>query len=226
MSEKETAMTPWNRLALVLAFALGSAPAWAAPCAGFTDVEDTSAFCPSVEWLKNRAITTGCTATEYCPSSPVSRLAMAAFMNRLGTALTPVQLRVDAAPGAVDLDLGTVVCQTTDFAVEGFPRRAFVDLSFSASAVADVTLAVDVVQSTDGGANWANLNTVVNRGSVVASQWGALSDVGYADVEVGQTVRWGVRMTRGGAPGATDLSDSRCQLRVLVHSRDGATPPY
>jgi hypothetical protein len=226
MSEKENAMTMWNRLALALAIALGSGPAWTAPCAGFSDVDDASPFCPSVEWLKNRAITTGCTATEYCPTSPVSRLAMAAFMNRLGTSLTPVQLRVDAAPGAIDLDSGTVVCQTTDFAVVGFPRRAFVDLSFSASAAADVTLAADVAQSADGGASWANLNTVANRGSVVASQWGALSDVGYADLEVGQTVRWGVRMTRGGMAGATDLGDSRCQLRVLVHSRDGATSPY
>ena len=29
---------------------------------------------------------------------------MAAFMNRLGTALTPAQLPVDVAPGAIDLD--------------------------------------------------------------------------------------------------------------------------
>ena len=39
---------------------------------------------------KNRAITTGCTSTTlYCPTDNVSRLAMAAFMNRLGDALTP-----------------------------------------------------------------------------------------------------------------------------------------
>src|SRR5438477_9827195 len=34
----------------------------AAPCAGFTDVADTSGFCPNVEWLKNRQITLGCTS--------------------------------------------------------------------------------------------------------------------------------------------------------------------
>src|SRR5512134_2031947 len=80
-------------------------PTIAAPCVGFTDVDASSAFCGNVGWLKNRSITLGCTtATLYCPSDNVNRLQMAAFMNRLGTALTPVQLAVDAAPGAIDLD--------------------------------------------------------------------------------------------------------------------------
>jgi hypothetical protein len=71
-------------VALVAAvLAVVAAPASGAPCAGFTDVDDTNPFCPSVAWMKNRSITTGCTLTEYCPSSLVSRLAMAAFMNRL-----------------------------------------------------------------------------------------------------------------------------------------------
>jgi len=55
----------------------------AAPCAGFTDVEDTSQFCASVEWMRNRGITLGCTATQYCPDSNVTRLQMAAFVERL-----------------------------------------------------------------------------------------------------------------------------------------------
>ena len=61
------------------------------PCAGFTDVEDTSPFCGNVTWLKNRSITLGCTsATLYCPNDFVSRLQMAAFMNRLGDSLFPL----------------------------------------------------------------------------------------------------------------------------------------
>ena len=140
------------RAALSVAALLAAPSALALPCAGFTDVEDTSGFCPNVEWLKNRAVTTGCTsATLYCPTDPVSRLAMAAFMNRLGTALTPAQLRVDGAPGAVDLDANVVVCQTTDLAITGYPRTAYVDLSLSATATADVGLASDLVISTDGG---------------------------------------------------------------------------
>ena len=144
-----------------------------APCAGFSDVEDSSAFCANVEWLKNRQITLGCTSsTLYCPAAAVSRLSMAAFMNRLGTALTPVQLPVDVSPGAIDLDAGLVVCQTPDFAVTDYPRRAYVDLSFSGRANADVGVAADVAMSTNGGASWTNLNTVANRGFVTANQWG------------------------------------------------------
>ena len=112
--------------------ALVAPAALALPCAGFTDVDSTSAFCPNVEWIKNRGVTTGCTSsTLYCPTDSVSRLAMAAFMNRLGTALTPAMLRVDAAPGPVVLDSTPVVCETADFPATGFPRRVYVDLAFA-----------------------------------------------------------------------------------------------
>ena len=59
-------------------------PGKAAPCAGFIDVDDASPFCVNVTWIKNRGITLGCTATQYCPNDPVTRLQMAAFLYRLG----------------------------------------------------------------------------------------------------------------------------------------------
>ena len=69
---------------LAAAFLSFAPAAQAAPCAGFDDVDDASAFCGNVAWLKNRAITLGCTpATNYCPGAPVSRLAMAAFLKEL-----------------------------------------------------------------------------------------------------------------------------------------------
>ncbi len=64
-------------------------PAAAAPCAGFTDVDSTNPFCVNVGWMKSRAITLGCTSTLSCPNDAVSRLAMAAFLNRLGDVLLP-----------------------------------------------------------------------------------------------------------------------------------------
>ena len=216
-------VTSWLLAALASA---ALSDALAAPCAGFTDVQDSHGFCPNIAWLKNRAVTFGCTETTYCPDGSVNRLQMAAFMNRLGNALTPVQLPIDAAPGAVDLDLGVVICQTQDFPVAVYPRSAYADLSFNAKAVADVGFAVDLVMSSNGGASWTNLNTIPNRGFVQANRWGGLADYGAADLTVGQTVRWGVRLTRGGITGAADLSDTRCQLRVLIHSRDGAASPF
>jgi hypothetical protein len=59
-------MKAWKRLGLAAALFLGAQAAGAAPCAGFTDVDSTDAFCPNVEWLKNRAITLGCTSQLPC----------------------------------------------------------------------------------------------------------------------------------------------------------------
>lgn len=202
----------------------------AAPCAGFVDVDDANsaqaAFCPSVEWIKNRSVTTGCAiANSYCPNDAVSRLAMAAFMNRLGVALTPAQVRVDTSPGAIDLDANAVVCTNTPaVAVTGYPRQAIVDLTFSAQAPADVDIAADLVKSTDGGANWTQLTKVGNRGYVPTNRWGALANLATTNLAVGENVIFGVRVTR--ASGSADLSDSRCNLRVEIGSRTGGSSPF
>lgn len=78
------------RYIAIVAFACIAVPAAAAPCAGFTDVEDTNPFCANVAWIKNRNITLGCSsATQYCPNDVATRLAMAAFLNRLGDVVLP-----------------------------------------------------------------------------------------------------------------------------------------
>ena len=219
-----------SRIGVAVAILALAPTAAAAPCAEFTDVDGTvvgAGFCQNVEWLKNRQVTLGCTSTtHYCPDANVSRLQMAAFMNRLGVALTPALLPVDVAPGAIDIDANAVVCPTNAFAVTGFPRRAYVDVSFSGHATADVGLAADIVMSTDGGATWTNLNTVTNRGFVRANRWGAFADIAFVDLTVGQSVRWGVRTTRAGLSGTASLADSRCQLRVLVFNRNAPASPF
>jgi hypothetical protein len=48
----------------------------------FTDVPTDSQFCKYIKRLSELGITTGCTATEYCPFNSVSRQAMAAFLIR------------------------------------------------------------------------------------------------------------------------------------------------
>lgn len=218
-------------LASATAALAAAAPlASAAPCAGFVDVDDANpnqaAFCPSVEWIKNRSVTTGCAiASSYCPNDAVSRLAMAAFMNRLGNALTPALVRVDTSPGAIDLDANAVVCTNTPaVAVTNYPRQAMVDLTFSAQAPADVDIAADLVKSTDGGANWTQLTTVGNRGYVPTNRWGTVANLATTNLAVGENVIFGVRVTR--ASGSADLSDSRCNLRVEIGSRTGGSSPF
>ena len=178
-----------------------------------------------MEWLKNRNVTVGCTASAYCPDAAVSRLGMAAFMNRLGTALTPVSLRYDGSPGAIDLDAGTVACQTADFTATGYPRRAFVDASLAAVAPADTGVAGSLVARVNAGP-WQPLNAASTRLTLPAGQWAMLADLGVVDVAAGDTVRFGLQVDRGGLAGMVGVSDSRCQLRALVYSRDGAASPY
>ena len=69
---------------LVAAAMLAAAPAHAQTCTPFTDVAASDPFCTNIQWMFNRGITLGCTATTYCPTQFVRRDQMAAFMNRLG----------------------------------------------------------------------------------------------------------------------------------------------
>ncbi|MDH5286404.1 MAG: hypothetical protein OEX23_07180 [Betaproteobacteria bacterium] len=83
--------------ALVL---LPVAPAHAQFCPGvapwvFADVSSSHAFCTYVTWMAQNNVTLGCriidpNTREYCPDDYVTRLQMAAFMNRLGNALFPL----------------------------------------------------------------------------------------------------------------------------------------
>jgi hypothetical protein len=73
------------RLTHLLALAAGSfvGVAQAQICTPFTDIPASSAFCADIQWMYNRGITQGCTATTYCPSQFVRRDQIAAFMSRL-----------------------------------------------------------------------------------------------------------------------------------------------
>ena len=189
------------------------------PCGGFSDVAPASPFCPNVEWLKNRQVTLGCTAGLYCPNDSVLRLSMAAFMNRLGTAGTDTILSVQAQPGAIDLDNSTVACQTADFAVIDFPRLATVDAILSGQGAANVNFIAEAVASFDAGTSWAPLTITNPAGSASSAHWGNVRTHGVRDLDVGQNVRFGLRVSRGGLPGSGGLSASRCNLRAVIGNR-------
>jgi hypothetical protein len=217
-----------HRAVAVVFAASMSAAAWAQSCAGFSDVASAEPMCGNVQWIRNRAITLGCTTTSlFCPTDFVTRLQMAAFMNRLGTALTPQQLVVEGALTTPQLDLDTapVACSTTpQFAVAGYPRRALVDLSLSAQAATSLDVAAIPVVSFNNGTTWIPLATSAGRASVTAGQWGHVSGVAVRDLNVGESVRFGMQLSR--AAGSGDLTGGACQLRVQIVSRDGTSPPF
>lgn len=212
--------------AAAVALLVLSAGASAQSCAGFVDVPASDSFCPNVEWLKNRSITAGCTdTTHYCPTGTVSRLAMAAFMNRLGTALTPTALYQDGAPGAIAISAtGTEHCVTTAFPVAGFPRSVTLNGSFAATAPGAVTFRAVTVYSTNGGATWTPTGANFARSTSGAAEWSSSSSVGAVNLAVGQTYLFAVRVVN--EAGTVQLTDSRCQLQALVGNRNGTSTPF
>jgi alpha-tubulin suppressor-like RCC1 family protein len=197
-------------------------------CADFLDVAPTSAFCRNVEWLKNRAVTLGCTLlNSYCPTELVNRLAMAAFMNRLGTALSGTAVWLEASSaGALDLDTSPVVCQTGNQAGSNFVRRAFVAGVLSGTSASLTGLGISLVASFDSGTTWQTLRPRTTRTTVPANRWGHASERATFDLEAAESVRFGIRVSRDALPAGSDLSDSRCALRVFFSNRNSPVSPF
>lgn len=230
-SAVENAMRRFRPAAFVavLAASVSSPAALAQSCAGFTDVLATSAFCSSVEWIGNRGITTGCTATTYCPNNAVTRLAMAAFLKRLGEALTPFDLApVTAAGSTVTPGPNQRICVTPDYAVTAFPRRAYVNAAAVVSApTAGIDVKVDLQFSVNGGTTWTALNgsdqyAMLQNGLTPADR-ATLAPFGAVDLNVGQTVRFAVRIDNFGGSGNVTAG---CHNRVQIANRNGTSSPF
>jgi hypothetical protein len=215
-------------LALALSASIGVR---AQNCAGFTDYPAAGQFCPNVEWLKNRGVTLGCTATAYCPDDPVIRLSMAAFMNRLGRALAVEPLFVEATTGPITLGAGPpqIVCVTADTASTNYPRAATVIATVSGLADANsVAWRAAVYFSTDAGATWQP--TTVNggmRASSPANWWTNGAFETRLNLDPSTTYRFAVGVLRDDimAGSTGNLADGRCQVTAAVVNRNGTVPP-
>lgn len=221
-------LTRLVRVIPVIVFIAASQSSVAAPCAVFTDVDTSSAFCPNVDWLKNRAITLGCTpATQYCPSSVVNRLSMAAFMNRLGVALTPVIVHSEGSGAAFDLDAPGTVCPTTTIAGTAFPRSAHVGAVLTARhSATPAVVALRVVQSTNNGATWIPLNAIPSTVGGSAKWVNAAAWRGDVALAPGVSYQFGLRVERAASGGSGDLTNWNCQTKVMVTSRTGTGTPH
>lgn len=196
-----------------------SGAAGAQPCAGFNDVDLADPFCPSVTWIRNRGVTLGCAPTLYCPTALVNRLAMAAFMQRLGAVLTPKVLASEAPLGALDLDFPVVVCATGAVPLGSYPRTAIVDGTFGAVASTSRILSATFVYSTDGGSSWITTAQPEVRAGTTPNQWVAVPVLGSVGVNASANAAFALRVSSSPGAGA-DVADSNCSLRVLLFDRD------
>jgi len=228
-------MRKWTVVALLSgAVLMGmSLTARAQACAGFTDVLASSSFCPNVEWLKNRGITLGCTSTTlYCPNDPVTRLSMAAFMNRLGKALSPEILFRETGTGAVAIPAAAPVavrCDTADATVATYPRTVIVNGSMSGLADTNaVAWRGSIVYSTDGGTTWIGTGNVNLRASSAPVQWSETNPIGVIDLQPGIAYRFAIGILRDDQVGGTtgNFTDYRCLLTASVVNRNGTSSPF
>jgi hypothetical protein len=212
----------------LLAAALSLPGSAQAQCGGFTDVFETDFYCDNVEWLKNREITLGCSPTEYCPDVKVNRGQMAAFMNRLGKALTP-EFIVVADAGAIDLSAGDdFMCLTTEDYTPTHPQRAYATAHSTVRAPASGAMdwASLVIYSTDGGVTWLDFPNVQVLGPTSAPQeYATDSSQGTLDMDPGTNYRFGVAYTAFFGTGA-QTDESLCSLFVQVLNRNPDSSPF
>lgn len=216
-------------IVMAVAAAWPFAAAQADPCAGgtsaFTDVPDSAIYCTNTQWMKNRGVTTGCTASAYCPSDVVSRASMALFMNRLGVAMSTANVFRDDIPGAFTAtSTGVVQCISAPVVVAGFPRNAVINGSFSGTSGTAMTVRAISVVSTDGGTTWTPTATHYLRSSAAAGNWAHSTSFGTRDLAVGQTYLFGLSVASDAV--SQSIADSRCQLLVNVNNRNGLTAPF
>jgi hypothetical protein len=227
---------------VVAACALGATGASAQQCANFGDVLASSAFCPSVEWVKNRAITTGCgDGSNYCPDSDVTRLSMAAFLQRLGKALSSevmndhVTLTGQTIPGeAPTFPSPLVLCDTgVNSTVVPYPRRALLNATMSGRADGnDVAYRVFWVYSTDGGTTFqpiqdAGQNISSPRASSTAGQWSGAALAYALDLPANLPLRVFVGVRRDNILLGTtgNFANVNCQMTVNIINANGTTSP-
>jgi hypothetical protein len=206
------------RLGTFAIVAAASAPALAAPCAGFNDVDATSGFCADVQWIRNRAVTQGCTAATYCPNDPVTRLQMAAFMSRLGKVLQPAFLHRSEYVQTVS-NLGTtIICQlqagTASYPRVATPASSLIQYSNSAAG----TMFVQLVVSTDQGATWMPWSQISATLTLPAAALGSLSPAAQPIViPSGQPLRFGMQPF---GDAAAFFEDVNCEVSVRLDSTE------
>lgn len=194
-------------------------------CSQFTDVDQSNPLCPNVDWLRNRGVTLGCTTTTlYCPGDSVLRLSMAAFMNRLGNALTPTFAVQQGQGASLPLPSPAVVCDTGNVLATTHPRSASVIGIVNTLAATSVGVSMHIVYSTNAGVTWTS---VTQAPTALGGGGGWLNGAvqkSAIPLDANTTYRFAVRLDP--LPGTTQLGNWSCHIKSTLASRTGSGVPY
>ncbi len=185
-------------------------------CAGFVDVDGNDAFCASVAWLKSRGVTAGCGNGGYCPDAEVSRLAMAGFMQRLGTWMEGQAVLRSDAPGALDIATAPLLCATDPIPAKAAWRRATLDGLVSGSGGGASFVRARLMVSEDDGTSWRPVHAEGAQATFAPGAWRSVRNAGTHAIGPYKTLRYALRLDRGASTDPSALADSVCRLRVHV----------
>lgn len=221
-----------RKFMLSLSLALTSLPAFGQQCAGFADVPSSNGFCQDIEWIRNRSVTLGCLSPplQYCPNGLVDRSQMAAFMRRLGDALTPDIIRtIDAAFDGTYNPNG-IGCISAPYPITGspdYPRQASfaaILYNFNPTPASPKGVQGELVYSTDAGASWQQTGDIVAWHTIDPGKPSTLPLVGGPlNLVVGSTYQFAIRAITNDP---TVSISGECQLNVRIESRTGAASPF
>jgi hypothetical protein len=191
-------------------------------CAGFDDLDASHPMCPNVDWVRNRNVTLGCSAFQYCGAEVVNRLSMAAFMNRAGSVVSPA---VDGAfSPSVSVYAGFYQCLTPVLPAADHPRRVLVDVMITGMPIfgaGDVELRAVAERQFLFAAFGAS-----SRGTAVAGEAMTLTASAAFDVppDIGD-FHFGLQASQ--PPGGPSYSlDGGCATRIVILNRNDTHAPY
>jgi hypothetical protein len=198
-------------------------------CDIFTDVLASQAdVCKAVQWLKNRGITTGCTATTYCPFNNVTRAQMALFMNRMGNAITPrlVSLQQGTGTGS-NIAAGQFlpVCPTlaTELPAVTYPQQVR-----ARGTVSGVLTGSAVGLALFLSLNGAPFTTMVSQEMLITPSgdevlhWSS----NVVPVAPGNSISVAIAIINRGAGTLNLATNGRCAIEVEAYNANPGSPPF
>ncbi len=210
----------------VVVVALLAPAAWANH--QFTDVPTASPHHNDITTIARAGVTGGCGAGLYCPTQTVQRDQMASFIARTLRASTPF-FRTAIGSGALDPDASPIACQTGDITSTVATVASFWGhVALRQGTAGELGYSVQPVISTDGGATWTGVPTIVSYStSVTNGGWTNATQalvVNLGVLGVNPPTRLGMRVAR--ESGTVDASDSRCRIQAQVSYSDAGLPPW